>query len=162
MEERQINKLLEDGDASGILMGAMVARLQGLMDILEELEVKSDLQLSQDQMPYLEAQNEEGAVYFFSYIPVDITGEFILQIAREVTEEGIDAETILINIASFNMGSEFGFAVYDPFDGTTVLRAQVPEQGGISLEWYSYILGLFNDSFAELADTLSISDSDED
>ena len=154
MAENKVNERQVNDETVNIVMGAVVARLQGLLDILELLDMEA-------ANPYIEARSREGAVYFFSYIPVDINGMFILQVSREVTSEVIDKETILINVASFNMGSDFGFAVYDPVDDKAVLRAQVPEQGAISLEWYSYILKLFNDSYAELEDALRIDDAEE-
>lgn len=161
MAENKVNERQVNDETVDIVMGAVVARLQGLLDILELLDMEADMLLSKDANPYIEARSREGAVYFFSYIPVDINGLFILQVSREVTSEEIDKETILINVASFNMGSDFGFAVYDPVDDKAVLRAQVPEQGAISLEWYSYILKLFNDSYAELEDALRIDDAEE-
>ena len=70
--------------------------------------------------------------------------------------DGSDApDTASLDIDAFNLGSDFGFAVQDPQSGTVILRANVPEMGGISLEHYLYIIELFDSSFKDLVDMLS-------
>ena len=54
------------------------------------------------------------------------------------------------------MGSPFGFAVYDPTDGSIELRAQIPEIGDMSEnELYDHIFGLFIYSMGELRENAS-------
>ena len=142
-------------------MTYVVPRLEGLIDVLEPLGIKTSLRLSEGEVPFLEGEREDGAIIFFSYIPVDVNGEFILQLSRSLDAKVFDMDTVLLDIASFNMGSEFGFAVMDPTGVEVVLRAQVPETGGVSLEWSSFILDLFDGAYDELLKALLTEDSKE-
>ncbi len=160
-EEMETNEELTQMRDENDPMIFLVPRLQGLMDVLQQMDIPSVLRLSSGDFPYLEADYKDGTQIFFSYIPVDIGGQFILQMTKEVYVEDCDPDTLLFDITSFNMGSEFGFAAYDLVNGDVVLRAQVPEIGGVSLKTYTYYLELFDAAFEELNEALLKEDEEE-
>ncbi|MBQ8912808.1 MAG: hypothetical protein IJ054_02030 [Lachnospiraceae bacterium] len=138
-------------------MAYVVPRLEGLLDILEELDMSAELMLDEGEVPYAVGEKTDGTLTYFTYIPFDLEneGQFVLQISRIVRDGSNDTETSLIDIASYNLESSFGFAVQDPQSGDIVLRAQVPEMGGTGLEWYAYIFEMFEDACGALIDALS-------
>lgn len=160
---KEINNVNQNNDTGAQSpMDYVVPRLEGLMDILTDLGIQSFLRLSDEEIPYLEGELEDGSTIFFSYIPVDVTGKFILELARLVEDDGIDTQSALLDVDAFNMGSEFGFAVMDIQSDEIILRAQVPEMDGMRAEWYSFILELFEDSYNELKEMLLAEDSEEE
>ena len=162
MSEKK-NVDLEKMQDSFELMDYVVPRLEGLLDILAELGMSAELMINGDEVPFAVGEKEDGTITYFTYIPVDIEndGQFILQMSRTVKSGEEDIETSLIDIATYNLESGFGFAVQDPQSNDIVLRAQVPEMGGVGLEWYAYIFEIFEDACTALLDELSYEGSEE-
>ena len=160
--EKKVNETAENPAGTLDPLAFIVPRLDGLMDVLENAGLASDLELINGEVPYLVATEPDGALTYYTYTPVDLYGEgqFVLQMSRSVTGNGKDTETSVLDVASYNLGSEFGFAVQDPLTGEIVLRAQVPELGGLDPSFYTYAKKLFDAAYADLADLLSESDED--
>lgn len=160
MDERTNVRAQEiDGGESDILdpFAFIVPRLEGLLDILGELGMRASLYLDEDIVPYVTGKDENDITTFFTYLSVDVMaeGKFVLEMTRTIQTGEEDSETTVVDIASFNMDSEFGFAAQDPQTGDVILRAQVPEAGGVSREWYEFVLELFEDGAKELSELLS-------
>ena len=154
------SEIIEEGQNDLDPMMFVVPRLEGLMDILDKLGMSSELMLNSQDVPFLTGEKKNGTITYFTYIPFDLEndGQFVLQMSRILKDGNEDIETSLIDIASFNLESGFGFAVQDPISGDIVLRAQVPEKGGVEYEWYEYIFEMFEDACISLLDLLESND----
>lgn len=138
---------------------AVSARTGGLMELLSRISpnLKTEEMLGTNGFPFIRIgfQNDEiNMAYYPVGSPDD--GRFILFIKCTVFIPDEADPTLAIDCESFNFGSSFGYAVYDPTDGSVELRAQVPETGGIlDSEYYENILDLFLYSVDDLRETIA-------
>ena len=144
--------------ADDIIRAAVQVRINSLETIVNEIAegVKAEQILGTNGLPQLRAGFDEKEITF-SYLPVgdEGTDRFILLIRSVVKVAEEDDAGNMLPCESFNLGSPFGFAVYDPVSGAVELRAQVPESGGLSeRDHYEHILEMFSYSMEELSNTL--------
>ena len=145
--------------ADDILRSAVQVRINSLETIVNEIADGAEVEqmFGTNGMPQLRAGFDDKEITF-SYLPVgdEATNRFILLIRSVVKLAETDDAGYMLPCESFNIGSPFGFAVYDPVSGAVELRAQIPESGGMSeRDQYEHILEMFSYSMEELSDTLS-------
>jgi hypothetical protein len=137
-----------------ILRSAVQVRINGLETIINEIaeETRVEQIFGTNGLPQLRAALDDREIVF-SYLPVgdEGTDRFILLVRSVVKVAEEDDAGNMLPCESFNLGSPFGFAVYDPVSGAVELRAQIPEIGGLSeRDQYEHILELFSYSVDEL------------
>ena len=162
------NDILEQSGELGeitpwdILINSILVRLNSLSDILRgEAGMETEIMILEGGYPRIEA-DYEGRRFYFGFIPVDEKDPdrcifFILSDAAlpDAGEDENEKAARMLAADSFNVGSTFGHAVYDPERGSVSLRANIPELGGMSeSEWYRYCFELFVGSLGELEELL--------
>ena len=145
--------------ADDILRSAVQVRINGLETVINEIAKEAEVEqmFGTNGLPQLRMGFDDREITF-SYLPVgdEGTDRFILLIRSVVKVVDEDDAGNMLPCESFNLGSPFGFAVYDPVSGAVELRAQIPESGGLSeKEQYEHILEMFSYSMEELNDALS-------
>ncbi len=93
-----------------------------------------------------------------SYYPVDEVedGHFLLFVRSAIAVKEASDTSYILSCESYNTGSPFGFAVYDPAGKAVELRSQIPEIGGLfEAEYYTNLLDLFMYCRDELNDFLT-------
>ena len=139
-------------------IAAVQARINSLETIYGELleGAKIEQMLGSNGLPYLRISYGEKEIDM-SYYPVGGSDDdrYILFL-RSIVWAGDEGDPgMMMPCESFNLGSPFGYAVYEPIEGVVELRAQVPESGGMSeTSQYEHVLDLFLYSIAELSDAL--------
>ncbi len=138
---------------------AVLPRVRVLTDIMAEIAPDSGAEqmLGANDLPYV-GFNLDGYEISMSYYPVGDPGDgsYILLMRSVVKRFDDMAEGAMLRCAGFNFGSPFGFAIYDPADGTVELRAQIPETGGMQeREHYEHVVSLFMLGITELLDSLN-------
>ena len=171
LDEKELIDIVEDADITlpeeepvdipeeSIFISMIETRLRGIENTVKKLvdDVTIDTMLGTNGFPYIRF-DIEGNEINMSYLPVGDPEEnsFILLVRSIVYAPDEPDGGLALLCESFNMSSPFGFAVYDPIDGSIELRAQIPEYGGISGDrQYGHILDLFLYGIEELKDTIS-------
>ncbi len=145
-------------DEETVFIATVEVRLRSIVNVIKNLtdDVDVDFMLGTNGLPYIKF-DLDGNEINISYYPIGEIGEdrFILFIRSTVYVPEEPDNGIALLCESFNMGSPYGFAVYDPIDGSVELRAQISEYGGVSSEeQYGQILDLFVYSMVELTDSI--------
>lgn len=150
------------------VMALVLPRINSLMDILSNhILMKCERSLTPGGLPRITGQFE-GDEFTFTYLPVGIEegDRFVLIVsatAYQVPEDDDNAMGMVFECEGFNIGSTFGYAVYDPVDRTVVLRATLPEAGGMpDVEWYEHSFGMFLGSLMDLRDYFADGSNDRE
>ena len=162
MEEQVIyNMVLQTGGTEEMLhidftqvgFTPLLPRLNALQEMLEELELESQLVLSTETAPFLLLE-EEGNIWRLSYLAVqpEEAGRYLLMITTEVPVEDMEhAEMHRMRCLVCNRISVGSFAEYDEEEGKFSVRCMLPETGGmVSMEQLAFVLDLFRDAVNHL------------
>ena len=158
MAETKENEVMEFTEDEMYIV-VVQTRLYGLEEAIHKAfeDAKTEYLMGTNGLPFLRLYAGEDEIDL-SYYPTDgIDGNsFILYLRSTVILPDEKDDGNLVSCEAFNMGSPFGFALYDPLEGGIELRAQIPEYGGLSdEEQYAHILDLFLYSMGELRDSFS-------
>ena len=149
--EEELFELSEDE----MIMAATLPRILGLQVIFEEdLKLQTNVAVSGNGMPALDAVYG-GEHIRFSYFPVGVTADtdrFLLVMRLDAYEISDETEqSVFLDCESYNLGSVFGYAVYNPMNQIVELRAQISEMGAMNdADGYQHLLDLLIGSVREL------------
>ena len=158
MAETTENEVMEFTEED-IYMAALQTRLRGMEAVLKRLfeDVSIEYMLGENGLPFIRFTYEEDSIDVSYLIAGDVDEDRYILVIRStvyIPDEKDDGN--ILTCEAFNMGSPFGFAVYDPTDGSIELRAQIPEIGDVSeTKVYDHIFDLFIYSMGELRENAS-------
>ncbi len=138
--------------------GAIIPRVASLLEILEEILPGHEIseQIGDNNLPFIRVVIDDDVIdlKYFSVGEPD-EGRYILILQSKVLSFDEDDNGNVLECEAFNMGSPFGFAVYDPADRCIEYRAQVPEVSGmLSYEHYENLIALFLYGISELRESV--------
>ena len=143
------------------IMAAVLPRTTSLMDMLEDrFDMSCQLFMGNNGLPRIQATYQDETVRFaYLHVGDSDTNRFILVVTADayyVDEDDENGMGMVFECEGFNVGSTFGYAIYNPEDRVVTLRATIPELGGMpEAEWFEHCLGLFWGSFLDLQEILS-------